>query len=57
MVYGVIKQSGERVLLTTVPPHESASTGDDCGSVKIIATTSANWLVAGYRGKSYTWTP
>jgi hypothetical protein len=36
MVYGVIKPSGERVLFTTVPPHESASTGDDCGSVKMI---------------------
>ncbi len=46
MVYGVIKPSGERVVLTTVPAHESASTGDDCGSVKMIATTSDGTEIA-----------
>jgi hypothetical protein len=45
-VYSVIEPSGERVLLTTVPPHESVPTGDDCGASEMIATTGAGTEIA-----------
>lgn len=46
IVYGVIEPSGETVLLTTIPPHDSVSTGDDCGSVMMIATASDGTEIA-----------
>lgn len=45
-IYSVIEPSGERVLLTTVSPHESFPTGDDCGASEMIATTSAGIEIA-----------
>jgi hypothetical protein len=45
-VYSVIERSGERVLLTTVPPHESVPTGDDCGASEMIAMASDGTEIA-----------
>jgi hypothetical protein len=45
-IYSVVEPSGERVLLTTVPPHETFPTGDKCGASEMIATTSAGIEIA-----------
>jgi hypothetical protein len=39
MVYRVVEGTGERAWLTTISPHASVSSGDDCGSAKMLAIT------------------
>jgi len=46
IVYRVIEGTGERAWLTTIPPHDSVSTGDDCGSTKMIAAASDGTEIA-----------
>jgi hypothetical protein len=46
MVYRVIEGYSEGAWLTTIRPHDSVSTGDDCGSTEMIATTSDGTEIA-----------